>query len=670
MPDHVRRGFKDRAEAGRRLAALLWKYSADENAVILALPRGGVPVAAEVSTALSKPIDVLVVRKLGVPGREEIAMGAITCGGVRILDEETIDRFGISCAEVDAVVARESAELKQRMHAYREDHPAPDVRGKRVILVDDGIATGATVSAAVQLLRRQGAGSVVVAVPVAAQESIARMREEADEVVVVNQPDDFGTVAAWYEEFPETTDQEVRTILTGNTPELVLRVDGGTQWIFNRSPIQMVRRLARPFVGEDSDYDGLIEAIGDATVAILGSASYGTADFDRIRTDLTRRLIEEKGFQAVVTEADAIDSWRVNRYVRGTSRDEDVADALGDLDRFPAWVWCNPDVAEFIDWLRQRNATTQSKVGLYGLDALGLRRSMHHALRELASEGPEAFELATSLFGCVERFGHDPQDHTGAGAVADLPEERRAELLARLVDHRIACPAPEPGAADDAVDAVMLAFLRDLPRERIEDSFRRSFSGHASSWNLRDEIMIDGLRALVSSLRSQTGDAKVVVWAHNAHVGDARATELSWRGEVSLGQLAREAFPGGTRLVGMTGYAGKVTASPGWGLAPERIDLPPTAEGSIEKLLHQVGLPEFWLDFTTDHPAVAALKRPRLQRAVGVIANAQETNGWPSFEACVAGQFDALIHCDSTSPTPPRAGKDDWHAPLAGGAAV
>ncbi|MCP5531717.1 MAG: erythromycin esterase family protein [Akkermansiaceae bacterium] len=652
MQNGALRGFHDRSDAGRRLAALLWKYVNDEDAMILALPRGGVPVAAEVSTTLSKPIDVLVVRKLGVPGDEETAMGAITCGGVRILDERTIERFGISGAQVDEVVKRECEELKRSLAAYREDRPEPDVRDKRVILVDDGIATGATVSAAISLLRRQGAGAVIVAVPVAPKDTVRELRGEADDVVVVAEPEEFGAVADWYAEYPETTDEEVRTILSGNTPELAVVADGGVQWIFNRSPIQMIRRLARPFVGEESDYDGLVEMAGDATVVVLGAASYGTGDFHQVRAGLTKRLIAEKGFNAVVTEADSVDAWRVNDFVRGRSGDPDVSAAMSDFSRFPAWVWCNEEFEDLVSWLRGHNRDVGDgrQVGFYGLDLFGLRRSIGTVVRELAREGPEALDKARSLFGCVDRFGRDPQNY-GLVASPEVSDQLRADLVRCLVDERFATFGSLPEKGSGPVDDALLGFIKELPSEQIADYYRKLFRSYASSWNLRDELMMEMLSSLVAALRTHAGGAKVIVWAHNAHAGDARATEMSWRGEVSLGQLVREAFAGETRLIGTTTYAGTVTASPGWGLPPEEVVLPPAGEGSFEKLFHQVGLPEFWLDFTADHPAVAALKRPRVERAVGVVHPRSNGSDWHAFEACIAGQFDAVIHCDVTRAT-------------------
>ncbi len=205
--------FQDRNDAGRRLAGLLSRFSTDEGLLILALPRGGVPVAAEIATRLERSFDVLVVRKLGVPGYEELAMGAIASGGVLVLNDPIISELRVSRAQVDAVIQQESAELVRREKLYRGSRPFPAIAGRTVMVVDDGIATGATMSAAVELLRQQKAERIVVAVPVAPPDTVARLRKEADEVVTVLEPESFSAVGHWYVDFPPTSDDEVRELL-------------------------------------------------------------------------------------------------------------------------------------------------------------------------------------------------------------------------------------------------------------------------------------------------------------------------------------------------------------------------------------------------------------------------------------------------------------------------
>ena len=205
--------FRDRADAGRAVASRLARYAGRDDVLVLGLPRGGVPVAYEVATALGVPLDVFLVRKLGVPGQDELAMGAIASGGVRVLNHDVVTALRIPPDVIDAVAAREGVELSRRDREYRHGRPAPQIRGRTVILVDDGLATGATMHAAVRALRQQEAASIVVAVPAGAPETCDAFRDEVDDVVCVLTPEPFHAVGLWYENFSQTTDEEVRALL-------------------------------------------------------------------------------------------------------------------------------------------------------------------------------------------------------------------------------------------------------------------------------------------------------------------------------------------------------------------------------------------------------------------------------------------------------------------------
>jgi putative phosphoribosyl transferase len=205
--------FRNRYEAGRYLAKQLAQYGMRKDVLVLGLPRGGVPVAYEVAKELRAPLDVFLVRKLGVPGHPELAMGAIASGGVQVLNNETIDNLGITSEAIAAVANRESRELKRREAAYRNGRDEPRIRDRTVILVDDGLATGSTMLAAVRALRKQQPQSLVVAVPVGAAETCESFRNEVDDVVCAVEPDQFGAVGFWYEDFSETSDEEVRELL-------------------------------------------------------------------------------------------------------------------------------------------------------------------------------------------------------------------------------------------------------------------------------------------------------------------------------------------------------------------------------------------------------------------------------------------------------------------------
>src|SRR5260221_144605 len=329
------RFFRDRREAGRVLAEKLAAYAHRPEVIVLALPRGGVPVAAEVARALGAPLDVFVGRKLGVPGPEELAMGAVASGGVRVVNDAAVTGLGIPRYVVDAVTAQEQQELARRERDYRGGRPPPDVRGKTVILVDDGLATGATMHAAIAALRRLQPARIVVAVPTASPDTCEKLRAEVDEVICAITREPFHAVGLWYEDFAQTTDQEVRDLLARSSPG----APPPTRPVAAEPTlIEAVRGAAEPLTGEAHDYDALLDRIGDAHFVLLGEASHGSHEFYRERAEITKRLIDEKGFKAVAVEADWPDAYRVNRFVQCASEDVDAKEALSDFRRFPTWM--------------------------------------------------------------------------------------------------------------------------------------------------------------------------------------------------------------------------------------------------------------------------------------------------------------------------------------------
>jgi predicted phosphoribosyltransferase len=306
--------FRDRRDAGRVLAGLLERYRGRDDVIVLGLPRGGVPVAYEVAMALGAPLDVFVVRKLGVPGREEVAMGAIASGGVIVLNDDVVRGLGIGPEVVREVAEREGRELLRRERAYREGRPMPPVAGRTVILVDDGLATGASMRAAIQALRRLRPARIVVAVPAAPESTCRELAALVDEVVCATTPSPFLAVGQSYWDFAQTTDEEVRDLLraAATTRPAGAGARGPTE-------VDVLRAWAMPVSDGAPHDDALFDLVGDAEFVLLGQASHGTHEFYAARASMTRRLIEEKGFCAVAAEADWPDAYRVNRYVRGAA---------------------------------------------------------------------------------------------------------------------------------------------------------------------------------------------------------------------------------------------------------------------------------------------------------------------------------------------------------------
>jgi erythromycin esterase-like protein/predicted phosphoribosyltransferase len=652
--------FRNRSEAGRLLAEKLAAYANRPEVLVLALPRGGVPVAYEVARRLGAPLDVFLVRKLGVPGYEELAMGAVATGGVRVLNDQIVQRLGIPSYVIDAVAAQEQQELAHRERLYRGGRPPPAVRGRTVILVDDGLATGATMRAAVMALRQLQPARIVVAIPTASPDTCEELRAEVDEVICAITPEPFLAVGHWYEDFSQTTDDEVRDLLARQDPGGAQPAQGTTDVAL----LEAVRNAAHPLTGSAGDYDPLMELIGDARFVLLGEASHGTHEFYRERAQITKRLIEEKGFTAVAVEADWPDAYRVNRFVRNANDDVDAQEALSDFRRFPRWMWRNIDVVEFVEWLRAHNdrlSQSARKAGFYGLDLYSLHASMKAVIQYLERIDPDAAKRARARYACFDHFGPDPQVY-GFIAATDRSKSCRDEVVSQLVELRRR--ATEYGRRDGRIAEDELFYAEQNARlvKNAEKYYRSMFFKEVSSWNLRDSHMVETLEALVAHLGRQDGPAKIVVWAHNSHLGDARATEMGQRGELNIGQLVREKYGRDAILVGFTTHHGTVTAASDWGGVAERKRVRPALQGSCEALFHSALATRFLLIWSANGAVSDAVRDPQLERAIGVIYRPETERMSHYFQARLPQQFDALLHFDETRAVEPLEYTSEWEA--------
>jgi erythromycin esterase-like protein len=424
----------------------------------------------------------------------------------------------------------------------------------------------------------------------------------------------------------------------------------------------LIRENAHPLTGASSDYDRLIQQIGEARFVLLGEASHGTHEFYNKRAQITKRLIAEKGFTTVAVEADWPDAFRVNRYVRGTTSDAEAIDSLASFKRFPTWMWRNADVLDFIGWLRAYNdglPKSTDKVGFYGLDLYSLHSSIEAVLAYLAKVDPEAAKRARYRYSCFDHFGENTQAY-GYAAAFDLTESCENEVVNQLVDlrRRAADYASRDGrvAADDFFFAEQNARLV----KNAEEYYRSMFGGSVRSWNLRDRHMAETLESLVAHLDSQGQPAKVVVWEHNSHLGDARATEMGERGELNVGQLVRERHGDSAVLIGFSTYTGTVTAASDWDAAAERKPVRPALKDSYEALFHEVGVPSFQVSLRERNAMVTALTEPRLERAIGVIYRPETERQSHYFYARLAEQFDSLLHFDHTRAVEPLERTPEW----------
>lgn len=418
-------------------------------------------------------------------------------------------------------------------------------------------------------------------------------------------------------------------------------------------------KIAHPITGE-TDLEPLRALAGRRQVVLIGEASHGTHEFYEMRAQLTKRLIAEDGFTSIAIEADWPDALRVHRYVQGLSADTDAPAALADFKRFPQWMWRNTVVVDFVEWLRQWNrAHDRAQVGFYGMDLYSLHSSIAEVLRYLDQVDPAAALRARQRYSCFEDFG-DPQLY-GYAAGTGAAEPCEDEVIAQLMELRRR--AGEIMRLDGKQAGAEFFYAEQNARliANAERYYRSMFKGRASSWNLRDQHMAGTIQSLLTHLDS--GRSKIVVWAHNSHLGDARATEMSERGELNVGQLMREKFRDDTFLIGFTTYHGTVTAADDWDSPARRKRVRPGLAGSYEELFHETGLPRFWLDLQSDAPnAIEALREARLERAIGVIYR-PDTERWSHyFSAKIAEQFDALIHLDQTRALTPLERSGQWDA--------
>ncbi|MCU1352352.1 MAG: Erythromycin esterase [Acidimicrobiales bacterium] len=435
------------------------------------------------------------------------------------------------------------------------------------------------------------------------------------------------------------------------------------------NPTDVIRAELLPVTDGVPDDAVLFDLVGDAHLVLLGEASHGTRDFYDARARMTRRLVEERGFTAVAVEADWPDAYRVNRYVRGEGADADAEEALRGFERFPSWMWRNATVVDFVGWLRGHNDRAAHRgnqaAGFYGLDLYSLRRSMQEVVAYLELADPEAAVRARERYSCFDRVGtgDDLGQSYGLGAAFGAGESCERDVVEQLVElQRHAVERVRSGgmaAADEAFYAVQNAqVVRDAERY-----YRTMFTGQVPSWNLRDNHMVESLEALLDHLSRQQGaPARVVVWEHNSHLGDARATEMSRRGELNVGQLVRERHPGDCWSLGFTTYTGTVTASDDWGGQADRKWVRPALRDSVEDLFHQVDEPEFMVPFARAPESAELLRRERLERAIGVIYRPDTERQSHYFWSSVAQQFDATIHIDESWAVEPLERTSRWEA--------
>jgi len=418
--------------------------------------------------------------------------------------------------------------------------------------------------------------------------------------------------------------------------------------------IALLRDEAVQLTGKTNDFKPLFDLVGDARFVLIGESTHGTEEFYRLRADLTRVLIRDFGFNGVAVEGDWPDCLRVNRYVRGDAKIVTPKAALSGFTRFPAWMWRNRAVAEFIDWLRTYNTarSPKSHAGFYGLDLYSLYASIEAVIGFLDRVDPIAAQRARVHYACFDhghRLALNPQSY-GYAATFGITDACERQAIQQLVDLRRRATAYLEGDAPVTEDDVFFAERNAKIVLSAESYYRAMFDDRSSSWNLRDQHMAETLYALADHLTLPHGRrARLVVWAHNSHVGDARATEMSQRGEMNLGQLVRSAHGRDCASIGFSTYRGSVLAASQWDGPVQFKHLRAALRGSYEDLFHCTGRKDFLLCLRDNARLARLLSLSRLQRAVGVLYLPQTERESHYIYASLPEQFDALIHIDDTT---------------------
>jgi erythromycin esterase-like protein len=429
--------------------------------------------------------------------------------------------------------------------------------------------------------------------------------------------------------------------------------------------LDSLRHAARPLDEADgsrpADVEAIVERIGDARVVLIGEASHGTHEFYATRAAVTRSLIERRGFRAVAIEGDWPDTRRVDRFVRGALDDADATTALAGFRRFPQWMWRNTVMRDFVSWLRGRNAAMSptEHCGVYGLDLYSLHASIDAVLRYLERVDPAAATRARERYSCFEMVPSDDPQAYGYAATRAIIESCEDDVVRQLADLRHSAEDYQSRDGQRAADDFFSAEQNARLVANAERYYRSMFRGRVSSWNLRDAHMAETLHAVVERLERDGGDGRVCVWAHNSHLGDARATQMGRGGELNVGQLARERYGSDACLIGFTTYAGTVTAAHDWDEPAHRRTVRDGLAGSVEALFHRVGIPNFLLDLRDDDVR-RALTAPRLERAIGVIYRPETERQSHYFDVVLPRQFDLLIHLDETRALKPLERPEAW----------
>lgn len=424
---------------------------------------------------------------------------------------------------------------------------------------------------------------------------------------------------------------------------LVIFITGGKSRVSDEKIVNNIKKYSIKLNTVD-DLDEVVQAIGDAEYVLLGEASHGTSEFYTLRTELSKRLIREKGFSFIAVEGDWPACYSLNRFVKSDAGAADNArDALRDFNRWPTWMWANREVMSLAEWLREYNGEVarEHRIGFYGLDVYSLWESMDEILKHLEKTGSPELETARKAFACFDPHGRDPQSYGAAAAF--LSESCEDEVVKLLTDLQ----ARRKSSADDS-EAALSDELNALVAVNAERYYRSMVRGGPDSWNVRDRHMVEALNRIMAFHGS---GAKAIVWEHNTHIGDARATDMESDGMVNVGQLVREE-QGLERVyaVGFGTYRGHVIAADQWGGEIQSMAVPEAQPGSWEELMHRAGARDQILIFDQGK---GLFQETLGHRAIGVVYNSRYERRGNYVPTVLAKRYDAFIFVDETNALEP-----------------
>ncbi|MEH7442085.1 erythromycin esterase family protein [Bacillus sp. JJ1122] len=407
----------------------------------------------------------------------------------------------------------------------------------------------------------------------------------------------------------------------------------------NDELINSIKKHAERF-DSGKDLDAIIKAAADADFVLLGEASHGTSEFYTIRTEITKRLIKEEGFSFIAVEGDWPSCFTVNQYIKGYIPG-DALSALKDFDRWPSWMWANEEVLKLVDWLKKHNEHAKNKIGFYGLDIYSLWESMEGIIRQLEKISPDEVDSAKKAFACFEPF--DRRGENYAISAAYYGEDCTEEVIRVLIDlqkKRKTYPEEQEGNLNLEINSLVM-----LDAERY---YRAMAKGGAEDWNIRDTHMVTALEKIKAV---HDKGAKVIIWEHNTHIGDARATDMVDEGLINVGQLLREKYGAKVFAAGFGTYNGTVIASRNWGGTVDVIEVPKAIAGSWEDALHKAGAFDKYLLFNNDNEELFG--KVIGHRAIGVIYHPDSEHLGNYVPSRISKRYDAFLFINETNALKP-----------------